>query len=187
MQGNRRVTSLTSSSIRTVNFYFSMLGTFQLPHRIERLKEKKLIGMKMSMTFAANKTPQLWKSFMPRRGEIQNAIGTELYSIQNYPASFFYPFNADSEFEKWAAIEVVNVHVIPSGMESMIIPAGDYAVFLYQGDARDAGPFFQNIFYNWLPTSGYALDDRPHFEVLGEKYKRDNPASEEEIWIPISI
>jgi AraC family transcriptional regulator len=29
------------------------------------------------------------------------------------------------------------------------------------------------------------LDDRPHFEVLGEKYKNNDPTSEKEIWIPI--
>jgi len=29
------------------------------------------------------------------------------------------------------------------------------------------------------------LDDRPHFEVLGDKYKNADPDSEEEIWIPI--
>jgi AraC family transcriptional regulator len=41
------------------------------------------------------------------------------------------------------------------------------------------------IFNTWLPKSGYQLDRRPHFEILGEKYKNNNPDSEEEIWIPI--
>jgi len=157
-----------------------------LPHRFERLQEKKLIGMKMSMSFAENKTVQLWKSFMPRRGEIQNAIGTDLYSVQIYPPSFFHPFHPETVFEKWGAIEVPDVDLIPPGMESLIIPPGLYAVFLYKGDARDAGSFFQNIFYEWLPLSGYVLDTRPHFEILGEKYKRDDPGSEEEVWIPVT-
>jgi AraC family transcriptional regulator len=38
-----------------------------------------------------------------------------------------------------------------------------------------------------LPNSAYALDDRAHFEVLGEKYKNNDPSSEEEIWIPIKV
>jgi AraC family transcriptional regulator len=45
---------------------------------------------------------------------------------------------------------------------------------------------FQYIYSTWLPASGYALDNRPHFELLGEKYKQGSPHSEEEIWIPIS-
>jgi AraC family transcriptional regulator len=36
-----------------------------------------------------------------------------------------------------------------------------------------------------LPNSAYELDDREHFELLGEKYKNNDPNSEEEIWIPI--
>lgn len=39
----------------------------------------------------------------------------------------------------------------------------------------------------WLPASDYNLDNRPHFEVLGEKYKNNDPTSEEEIWIPIKL
>ena len=35
------------------------------------------------------------------------------------------------------------------------------------------------------PNSDYKPDDRPHFELLGAKYKNDDPDSEEEIWIPI--
>lgn len=41
------------------------------------------------------------------------------------------------------------------------------------------------IFSDWLPKSDYELDERPHFEILDEKYKNDDPNSEEEIWIPI--
>ena len=67
---------------------------------------KKMIGLCRSMSFAENETPELWRAFMPRRNEIQNAIGTELYSIQSYPLSFFNPFNPNTTFEKWAAKEV---------------------------------------------------------------------------------
>ena len=44
---------------------------------------------------------------------------------------------------------------------------------------------FQYIFSEWIPQSDYSVDDRPHFEVLGAKYKNNDPDSEEEIWIPI--
>jgi len=45
--------------------------------------------------------------------------------------------------------------------------------------------FFQKIYTVWLPASDYVLDNRPHFEVLGDKYKNNDPSSEEEVWIPI--
>ncbi len=46
--------------------------------------EKKLIGKRMTMCLADNKTHALWYSFMPRRKEIKNNIGTDLYSMQVY-------------------------------------------------------------------------------------------------------
>jgi AraC family transcriptional regulator len=64
------------------------------------------------------------------------------------------------------------------------IPGGLYAVFDYKGSSTDSS-IFQYIFETWLPNSDYELDNRPHFEVLGDKYKNNDPASEEEIWIPI--
>ena len=45
---------------------------------------------------------------------------------------------------------------------------------------------YQYIFETWLTSSEYALDHRPYFEILGEKYKNDDPSSEEEIWIAIT-
>ena len=153
--------------------------------RIERLKEKKLIGKRMIMSFANNKTVELWKSFMPRRKEIQNNIGTELYSMQIYTPLFFENFNSATAFEKWATIEVTDFHAVPDEMETFILAGGLYAVFLYQGNANAADKTFQYIFETWLPNSKYTLDSRPHFEILGEKYKNNDPRSEEEIWIPI--
>ncbi|WP_371811654.1 GyrI-like domain-containing protein [Flavobacterium sp. M31R6] len=41
------------------------------------------------------------------------------------------------------------------------------------------------MFRTWIPNSKYDLDHRPHFEILGAKYKKDDPNSEEEIWVPI--
>ena len=61
---------------------------------------------------------------------------------------------------------------------------GSYAVFDYKGLNTDTQIFIY-IFKEWLPNSDYELDERPHFEILGNKYKNGNPESEEEIWIPI--
>jgi len=153
--------------------------------RIEVLAEKKLVGKRMTMSLTNNKTGELWRGFMMQQKEIQNSIGTELYSMQIYPSTYFRDFNPDTEFEKWALTEVNDFSTIPDEMQSFTLTGGLYAVFLHQG-AASAGPeIFQYIFGTWLPSSGFLLDDRPHFELLGEKYKNNDPDSEEEIWIPI--
>ena len=157
----------------------------QINPTILHLSEKKLIGQCLTMTFVTNKTYELWSQFMPRRKEIQNTIGTDLYSMQIYAPHFFAHFDPRREFEKWATMEVSNFDVVPDQMKTFTLPGGLYAIFLYRGLASEATDTFTYILYTWLPASEYELDDRPHFEILGEKYKREDPTSEEEIWIPI--
>ncbi len=139
----------------------------------------------MIMSLSVNKTGELWKSFMPERKEIQNNIGTELYSLQVYDRNYFNPFSPDKKFEKWAAIEVTYFNNVPDGMETSQLNGGLYAVFIHHGAASTGPKTFSYIFGTWLPNSEYTLDNRPHFEILGDKYKNDDPDSEEEIWIPI--
>ncbi|HEY6160764.1 MAG TPA: GyrI-like domain-containing protein [Bacteroidia bacterium] len=153
--------------------------------RFENFPGKKMIGMRTRLSLASNKTIALWQSFMPRRKEIPNATGNDVFSVQLYDASYFKMFNPAAEFEKWAAVEVEEQKNIPQGMEALNIPPGLYAVFIYRGGASEAAPFFTWVFRDWLPASGYVLDDRPHFEILGEKYKKDSVDSEEEVWVPV--
>lgn len=152
--------------------------------RIENLKEKKLMGKRLTMSLADNKTGELWKSFMPRRREITNNLTNDLISMQVYKPKHFADFSPTNEFIKWATVEVADFDNVPSDLETFTLTGGLYAVFDYKGSSAD-NSVFQYIFGSWLPNSNYLLDDRPHFEVLGEKYKNADPNSEEEIWIPI--
>jgi AraC family transcriptional regulator len=123
---------------------------------------------------------------MKHRKEITNNIGSDLYSMQVYDPSFdFNHFNPNAFFTKWAATEVSNFNNIPAGMETYTLAGGLYAVFIHRGDAGTAAKTFGYIFGTWLPASDYVLDQRPHFEILGEKYKNNDPGSEEEVWIPV--
>jgi AraC family transcriptional regulator len=150
--------------------------------RIEILSEKKLIGKRLQMSLANNKTLELWQSFMPRRAEIQNPISSDLYAVQIYEPTYFKAFNPNAIFEKWATLEVTDFGNIPTAMESFTLSGGLYAVFEHKGHST---AIFDYIFREWIPNSKYDLDQRPHFEILGAKYKKEDPNSEEEIWIPI--
>ncbi len=153
---------------------------------IKILPEKKLVGIRLKMTLSDNRTFELWRSFMPRRREIKNILSTDLFSIQIYDQSFdFEKFDLNRPFEKWAAVEVSDFSSIPGEMESFTLTGGLYAVFIHKGAAAKAAETFRYIFEKWLPGSEYSVDNRPHFEILGAKYKNDDPDSEEEVWIPI--
>ena len=155
--------------------------------RIETSIDKKLVGKSMRMSYANYRIGELWSSFMPRRKEITNNLTNDLISMVVYQPTHFANFKPTNEFERWAAVEVASFENVPEGMETFTLPSGLYAVFLYKETSTDISNFYQNIFTVWIPNSAYALDDRAHFEILGEKYKNNDPSSEEEIWIPIKM
>lgn len=152
--------------------------------RIEIVNEKKLIGKRLTMSFANSKVGELWQRFMPRRKEITNNLTNDLISIAVYKPTHFADFKLTNEFERWATVEVESFDNVPNEMDIFVLPSGLYVAFDYKGLSTDIS-IFQYILETWLPSSDYILDDRPHFEVLGDKYKNNDPTSEEEIWIPI--
>ena len=140
--------------------------------------------MNMDMSVAEDKTRLLWASFMPQRKEIKYASSKDLYSLQLYPAGYFDRFDPTAVFTKWAAAEVQTEKDVPNGMEVLKLPGGNYAVFQYKGMPGNPA-IFHYIYGEWINRSGFELDQRPHFELLGKHYRTGSNESEEEIWIPI--
>ncbi len=150
---------------------------------IMTVTEKKLIGKRVSMSLAENQTPTLWRSFLPHRKDIKNTVSNDMISLSTYSEPLRLG-DFHQIFYKWAAVEVSAFDNVPLEMETFILNSGLYAVFHYQGLSTDNSVFVY-IFGTWLPNSNYDLDDRPHFEILGDKYKNGDPNSEEEIYIPV--
>lgn len=154
--------------------------------RIIDMPDTLLAGKRLRMSLTHDATVNLWSSFMPRRKEIKQAVNESLISVTVYDDDFeLHQFKPDTLFDKWACIEVSSQDELPEGFETYTIPAGSYAVFVYQGLPQMAMQFFRKIFMEYLPSSPYELANGPHFAVMGEKYKGNDPTSEEEIYIPI--
>ena len=153
--------------------------------RIEIIPEKKLVGSSIKMSLTDNKTGWLWGNFMPKLKGIANQVGQDKYSLQVYGSDYFSNFDPNREFVKWALVEVTDFDNIPTDLEAFTLKGGQYAVFIHRGDTTEFYKTAQYIYGVWLPNSVFELDDRPHFEVLGKKYKNNDPASEEEVWIPV--
>lgn len=154
---------------------------------IKNIEAKKLMGISLHTSLADDKTALLWKRFMKRKENITNAVSDDLFSVQVYDEGFIQGhFNSQSIFEKWAALEVEDYSELQESMKGLKLPGGLYAVFTHHGTSNEFAETAKFIFEEWLPASEYELDDRPHFEVLGEEYKGpENPDSKEKIWIPI--
>ncbi|MBP6523581.1 MAG: GyrI-like domain-containing protein [Saprospiraceae bacterium] len=155
-----------------------------LDAKIEIIEEKKLIGNHQTLSISQYNIMPLWQGFGQRRKEIKNIVSNDLISMSVYKSGYFSNFSPTNSFEKWATVEVFDFDKVPSGMDTFILPKGLYAIFHYKGLNTDHR-IFEYIFKTWLPKSKYQLDDRPHFEVLGSKYKNNDPDSEEDIFVPI--
>lgn len=155
--------------------------------RTEILLEKKLLGKSKRMSLMKNTTRELWHWFQSKRPVIKNVVGSDLYSLEVYDSpEHFRNFDPAREFNKWAAVEVNDYDDVSDEIEKLIIPTGLYAVFLHKGPASEGKNTYMYIFQTWLPNSEFVLDNRPHFAVMGAKYKGDSAESEEEIWIPVA-
>lgn len=72
-------------------------------------------------------------------------------------------------------------------MEAYTLLGAMFVVFVLKGLPSSFSKTAQFIFGEWLPKSEYELENRPHFEVLRERYRQNDPSSEEEVWVPIRI
>ena len=153
---------------------------------IRTLEKTRIVGKMARMSLNRNTTAQLWGEFMPLRSTIEDRLDASFWSVEVYPGpDFFKSFDPAREFEKWAAVPVGSPAFIPEDLETLLIPGGLYAVFAYKGKESEVSQMYGYIYGAWVPESGYDLDQRPHFAVMGAKYKREHPDSEEELWIPI--
>ncbi|MBL7930485.1 MAG: GyrI-like domain-containing protein [Bacteroidia bacterium] len=158
-----------------------------MEQRFETIPAKKFIGLKiMSSVVKEPESARIWPQFMPRRKEISSIKGNEVYALTVYPGDYFQKsFDPNAPFEKWATVEVNDFNSVPMGMETLESSGGLYAVFSYKGSVTEAYKALQYIYMSWLPSSDYLADGRPHMAVMGEKYKNNDPESEEEFWIPV--
>ena len=154
------------------------------PPRIVSISKKTLVGVRTRTTLASDDPVSYWKPFRMRLAEIQHADVARFYSVQVMDTDGG-PFTPHTEFEKWAAVEVTATGTIPEGMDSLMIPAGEYAVFTHIGTPAAFHITMKYIFSEWLPSSEFEVDARPHFEVMESNYRPDDPHAVEEVWIPI--
>ncbi len=154
--------------------------------RLERVSERKFLGISLKMSLIDNKTAELWSGFSPMINSIQNRVGEHKVSLQIYPsAAYFLEFDVKTVFTKFALVEVSKFN--DTKFDQIVLSDTLYAVFLHKGEAKNFPITMNYILSKWLPESNYTLSNAPHFEVLDHRYIKEHPDSQEEIWVPIKI
>ena len=99
---------------------------------IKTSQKKTLAGISVEMSFQKNRTTELWQTFIPKKKNIPDVAGQNLYSVECYPdPGFFQNFDPARTFTKWAAVEVTGDTDLPDDFEILVLPEGLYAVFIY--------------------------------------------------------
>jgi AraC family transcriptional regulator len=141
-----------------------------------------LTGISMEMSLSNDQTPTLWGKFRRQQKQHFAADPDFFFSVTVYPSLYFENFNPTTLFTKHALVKPEYAGEMDLGWERFSLPGGLFAVFSHKGPDSS---IFQYIYTQWLPQSGYVLDNRPHFEKLPSGYIPGHPDSEEEIYIPI--
>lgn len=140
-----------------------------------------LCGASASMSLRSFAPWTVWAAYMPKLSRVLNRCNDDLISLRAFEEVPVFGPTADPSFTYWGGAEVTSKN---EGFEHLEIPAGTYAVFHYTGPSKDSS-IWRYIYSDWIPSSEWELDNRPHFERLGKKYSNDDPNSEEDIYIPV--
>jgi AraC family transcriptional regulator len=137
-----------------------------------------VVGMNIRTMPLSPEIPALWPKFVARIDEIPDAAEPRVsYGVMRHdpgpPEALLY----------MAAVSVSKVGRIPSGMESLIVPAGTYAFFSYPLSGLGKG--FQEIYSRLLPSSSYVPVPGPSLERYNEAFDARNRESAVEILIPV--
>jgi AraC family transcriptional regulator len=121
--------------------------------------------------------PNLWQAFNNRYMDIKQKSKSMLcYGIcDDEPDS-------EGRFHYTACSEVDSFEDVPEGMETKVVPKGNYLMYTYVGAIKDLGEFYNNIFAKWLPASEYEMDFRAQFELYDERFMHNG---EFDIYVPI--
>jgi AraC family transcriptional regulator len=148
---------------------------------IVNLPPIRLMGVRKRLNLFKYDVAPLWGQLIPL---VKGGSTALFYSVSVYDPGYFENFSPEHFFEKWAAVESAEQPKEP--LEEIRLEGGLYAVFPFKGKSTDQR-IFHYIYGEWLPQSPYILDEKPHFEVLGENYKPGSEDAEEEIFIPIKV
>lgn len=145
--------------------------------KILTIKGFKAVGITYFGNNQNGEIPNLWGAFNNSYKDIKNKSTSMIcYGICDDE------MDSEGRFNYTACAEVDSFENVPQGMETKVVPPGNYLVYTYGGAIRDLGEFYNDIFTKWLPASGHEMAYRPQLELYDERFMQ---SGEFDIYIPI--
>ncbi|MFL1894391.1 GyrI-like domain-containing protein [Aquimarina sp. 2-A2] len=149
---------------------------------IQEIQEKRLLGRLLLTTPGAPEVQMHWKTFVTDIIQHLGIKPSEFYAVHEYDAEF----SETGVYKTWATILDDVQYSKLKDVSEVVIEKGLYAIFTHHGPTKTFHRTLSYIHNEWLPSSGYVIDERRHFDYMGPKYLGpENPLSEEQIYIPI--
>ncbi len=159
------------------------IGGITMTPRFEQKEALTFIGLgKDYLLSESNTIGALWDDFHRRKHLIQSVADNNGYGLCYAPKE---KETFSDKFRYTAALCVDNKASVPDGMEKILIPAYEYAVFTHKGTLETLAATNDYIWKTWLPQSGVELADAPDIEIYGSKWNAETSTGEIDICLPI--
>jgi AraC family transcriptional regulator len=152
----------------------------ELPARHFVGMHTQFFGVESEKNNMAEKLPELWGRFAPRKHEVVNGVPAVGYGLirQN-------PDPAEG-LDYFSAMEVKEVPArLPEAMVLIELPRQRCAKFLHRGPLANLNHTVNYIYSSWLLNSEYAHTYGPDLEEYGTRYHPTSPDSEIYYLIPV--
>lgn len=152
--------------------------------KIIKLEKLKIVGMQTFGNIEEGSPPQMWRVLKSNDIEIPERINKNIgYGVETFTKEM-------ATLKKWfymAGVEVGSFDSVPIQMSAKVVPENTYACFEFKGAiSPNLAEFFQKVYNEWLPDSGYELAGPYDIERYDERFLGvDNEDSVMEILIPI--
>ena len=146
---------------------------------LEELGQLRFAGLRQH--FGAGERaqiPALWQRFAPSIGRVPGQDGFTAYGAVFDSAS-------DGSMEYMCAVALSRDAPAPAGFDTVSVAAHRYLVFKHVGHVSGVSATFMAIFGEWLPRSGYTMDEAPLLERYTEKFDGRTGRGEIEILVPV--
>jgi predicted transcriptional regulator YdeE len=137
--------------------------------------------MKSDVSFEERGLSVLWDKFFARFSELGIEAAGIFYGVST-PADENIPTLTMHYLAGAAAPDSL---VLPEGFSEFIVPAGKYLFFTHAGPIEGIGATANELYTNYLPSSGLVPRSAPHLELYDERFDHESATCEMDLLVPI--
>ena len=164
-----------------ISFKITAKGVDELNYRIEVKDSFRIVGVSCPLdkeienNFIA--VPQMWQN------AAMNGTFEKITPLMNQQPMGVLGISVCNDNEEWRYFIAVSSSLdTDNSLDEYIVPACTWAIFNGSGTNISIQELEQRIITEWLPTSGFEMDNGPDIEV----YQNPDPNNMQyEVWVPI--